>query len=148
MIAVVQRVKSAKVIVENATVSSVGKGLLTLLGVKKGDTEAHLTKLVQKIINLRIFEDDAGKMNLSVKDVGGSHLIVSQFTLLADCRKGNRPSFTEAEAPAEANALYEKALTLSHSLGVETLGGKFGAHMMIDLINDGPVTILLDTEKL
>jgi D-tyrosyl-tRNA(Tyr) deacylase len=143
MKAIIQRVKSATVTVEGVEIASIGQGLLTLLGVQKGDDEAKLHKLIDKILNLRCFEDEAGKMNLSLKNISGEHLIVSQFTLLADCSKGTRPSFTEAETPEKANALYEQALRLSAE-SVKTCAGKFGAHMDVKLNNDGPVTIILE----
>ncbi len=110
----------------------------------KGDTEPQVEKLIKKICDLRIFEDDAGKMNLSLKDKKGEHLIVSQFTLYGDCSQGRRPSFIAAEEPALANALYEKALKISENYEVKTQGGKFQAHMEIDLLNDGPVTLILE----
>lgn len=144
MRAVIQRVKQAAVTVDGREVSRIERGILTLLGVAKGDDEARLAKLVAKICDLRIFEDEAGKMNLSLKDVGGAHLIVSQFTLLGDCSAGRRPSFVNAEAPDRAKALYEKALELSAAQGVATSGGVFQADMKVSLINDGPVTLVLD----
>lgn len=125
-------------------VSSIETGLLTLLGVAKGDTEAQLEKMIQKIAALRIFPDEAGKMNLALKDLGGAHLIVSQFTLLGDAAKGNRPSFIGAEAPDRAEVLYQKALQLSQNLGIPTQGGIFGADMKVELLNDGPVTLILE----
>ncbi|KHD87044.1 MAG: D-tyrosyl-tRNA(Tyr) deacylase [Bdellovibrio sp. ArHS] len=142
---VVQRVSKASVTVNGQVVSSIDKGFLTLLGVAKGDSEEKLQKLITKVIALRVFPDAEGKMNLSLKDVGGQHLIVSQFTLLGDTAKGNRPSFINAEAPELAKALYEKALELSQSSGVSTCGGVFGADMKVELTNDGPVTLLLET---
>src|SRR5262245_57025541 len=120
MKAVVQRVSSASVTVDGKVVSEISRGLLTLLGVAKGDTEQSLTKLITKICELRIFEDENGKLNRSLKDVQGSHLIVSQFTLLGDCSQGRRPSFINAESPDAARALYEKALALSSGQGVHT----------------------------
>ncbi|QDK46712.1 D-tyrosyl-tRNA(Tyr) deacylase [Bdellovibrio sp. ZAP7] len=144
MKAVVQRVLSASVTVDGNKISSIGPGFLTLLGVAKGDTEAQLQKLITKIAALRVFPDAEGKMNLSLKDIGGEHLLVSQFTLLGDASKGNRPSFIGAEAPALAEPLYNKALELSRSAGLPTQGGVFGADMKIDLINDGPVTLILE----
>ncbi|UOF02308.1 D-aminoacyl-tRNA deacylase [Bdellovibrio reynosensis] len=143
MKAVVQRVTNASVTVDGKTISQIGKGYLTLLGVAKGDTEEQLSKLIQKILALRIFPDQDGKMNLSLKDVGGEHLIVSQFTLLGDASKGNRPSFINAELPERAKALYEKALKLS-SEQVPTQGGEFGADMKVNLLNDGPVTLIIE----
>ncbi|MFV8258412.1 D-aminoacyl-tRNA deacylase [Bdellovibrio bacteriovorus] len=144
MKAVVQRVQNASVVVDGKLVSSIDKGYLTLLGVAKGDSEEQLQKLMTKILALRIFPDETGKMNLSLKDVGGQHLIVSQFTLLGDASKGNRPSFIAAELPDRAKELYEKALVLSESQGVKTQGGIFGADMKVSLLNDGPVTLLLE----
>ncbi|MBI3542598.1 MAG: D-tyrosyl-tRNA(Tyr) deacylase [Deltaproteobacteria bacterium] len=144
MKAVIQRVKEASVTVDGKQVSRIERGLLTLLGVAKGDDEAKLAKLVAKICELRIFEDDQGKMNLSLKDVGGAHLIVSQFTLLGDCSAGRRPSFVGAEAPERARQLYEKALALSEQQGVPTQGGVFQADMKVALVNDGPVTLVLE----
>ena len=145
MRALIQRVKEAEVLVDGRSVSKIGPGLLTLLGVAKGDDEARLRKLVQKIVDLRIFEDTQGKMNLSLLDAKGAHLIVSQFTLAADCSNGRRPSFTTAEHPDRARPLYERALTLSAELGVPAQGGVFGAHMEVRLVNDGPATFLLET---
>jgi D-tyrosyl-tRNA(Tyr) deacylase len=144
MKAVVQRVKSAKVKVNGSTVGEIGPGLLTLLGVAKGDTEEHLKKTIDKILNLRIFEDEQGKLNLSLLDKQYSHLIVSQFTLLGNCQKGRRPSFEQA-APVElAKELYEKAIHLSNKAGIKTEGGQFQAHMEVSLVNDGPVTLIVD----
>ncbi len=144
MKAVIQRVSNAKVIVDGHELSKIQRGLLTLFGVSKNDTEESMKKIIQKIIDLRIFEDNNGKMNLSLKDIHGEHLIVSQFTLLGDTSKGRRPSFIQAEAPDRANQLYEKAITFSQSLGINTFGGKFGADMKVELTNDGPVTLILE----
>jgi D-tyrosyl-tRNA(Tyr) deacylase len=143
MRAVVQRVKEAEVRVDGEVVGRIESGLLTLLGVGKGDTDADLEKLIRKIVKLRIFEDAAGKMNLGLSEVGGSHLIVSQFTLYGDCSQGNRPSFMDAGSPDEAKRLYGRALELSASLGVPTQGGRFQADMKVSLVNDGPVTLIL-----
>jgi D-tyrosyl-tRNA(Tyr) deacylase len=143
MKAIIQRVHYAEVIVDSQTISKIGPGLLTLLGVEKGDTPEQVKKVVDKIIHLRIFEDTSGKMNLSLKDLNYEHLIVSQFTLAADCSQGRRPNFLLAESPARAKELYELALQESQKLGIKTLGGQFQAHMKIHLINDGPVTIPL-----
>lgn len=145
MRAVVQRVLEASVDVEGEIVSRIGPGLLTLLGVREGDSEREVEWLMKKIAALRIFEDEAGKMNRSILDVGGEHLIVSQFTLWGDARKGNRPSFIEAARPEDARKLYERALSSSEGLGLKTRGGRFQAHMRVSLVNDGPVTLLLDT---
>ena len=144
MRAVIQRVKSAQVVVEGQVVSRIGRGILTLLGVAQGDAEGNVDKIVDKILNLRIFPDEAGKMNLSVKDLKGEHLIVSQFTLLGDCSQGRRPSFVGAEKPDRAKALYELALDASRKLGVPTSGGVFQADMSVELVNDGPVTFVID----
>lgn len=143
MKAVVQRVSSASVTVNGVCVATIKNGYLTLLGVAKGDTEEQLQKLMNKILALRIFPDADGKMNLALKDVQGEHLIVSQFTLLGDASKGNRPSFVNAEAPERAKALYEKALQLS-AAHVPTRGGVFGADMKVQLLNDGPVTLIIE----
>jgi D-tyrosyl-tRNA(Tyr) deacylase len=145
MRAVVQRVKEAEVRVDGEVVGRIERGLLTLLGVGKGDTDADLEKLIRKIVKLRIFEDSAGKMNLGLSEVGGSHLIVSQFTLYGDCSQGNRPSFMDAGAPEEAKRLYERALELSAGHGVPTQGGRFQADMKVSLVNDGPVTLILES---
>ena len=147
MRAVIQRVKWAKVVVDGAVVGEIGPGLLTLLGVGKGDTDMEAAWMVGKILRLRIFEDEQGKMNKSLTDVGGEHLIVSQFTLFGDASKGNRPSFIDAAAPADAQEMYEKALELSRAAGVKTAGGKFQAHMEVAMLNDGPVTMILESEK-
>lgn len=144
MKAVIQRVKHGEVAVDGRVVSKIGPGILTLLGVESGDTEAVLGKMIQKICELRIFEDDAGKMNRSLLDTGGEHLIVSQFTLAGDCSSGRRPSFTGAEKPERARELYERALAISTGLGVRTAGGVFQADMKVSLLNDGPVTFILE----
>jgi D-aminoacyl-tRNA deacylase len=144
MRAVIQRVKSAKVSVKDQDVSSIGPGMLTLLGIAKGDTEQTLEKLITKINDLRIFEDENGKMNKSLRDIQGSQLIVSNFTLLGDCLQGRRPSFTGAELPDRARDLYERAIELSRNQGIPTFGGSFQAHMEVSLVNDGPVTLIID----
>lgn len=147
MRAVVQRVDRACVTVGGQTAGSTGRGLLVLLGVAEGDTEKDLRYIADKVTGLRIFEDEAGKMNLSVKDIGGSILAVSQFTLCGDCRKGKRPSFDKAAAPETAVVFYEQFTELCRRAGIHTETGVFGAHMLVDLVNNGPVTILLDSGK-
>ena len=145
---VIQRVKAACVRVDNETIGRIGKGYLVLIGVSNSDTEQTADKMIRKMIGLRIFEDDNGKTNLSLADVGGSLLLVSQFTLYANCKKGNRPSFIEAGAPDKANALYEYVIRECKKSVPEVQTGSFGAEMEVSLINDGPVTILLDSENL
>ncbi len=144
MKAVIQRVQRASVEVDGKTVASIGPGILTLLGLETADEEPALSKLVAKIVELRIFPDPAGKMNLSLKDVGGEHLIVSQFTLAGDCSSGRRPSFTGAMRPEQAKPLWERAIELSRGSGVRTAGGIFQADMKVELLNDGPVTFILE----
>ena len=145
MKAVVQRVKKAKVVVNNKIIGSIRKGLLVLLGVTHEDTEENADFLVQKILKLRIFNDENDKMNLSVKDVGGEILVVSQFTLYADTvSSGNRPSFTNAAKPDKANKLYEYFKEKCKSEGIKVQSGEFGAHMEVELLNDGPVTIVIE----
>lgn len=146
MRAVVQRVSSASVTVEGRIAGSVEKGYLVLLGIEEDDTEADLAYMCEKLIGLRIFEDAAGKMNLSIADVNGAILLVSQFTLLGDARHGRRPSFIRAARPEKAIPFYEAAVNkLRESVRVET--GEFGAHMDVALVNDGPVTILLESKR-
>lgn len=141
---VIQRVKEASVTIESKVYSSIDKGLLVLFGVAKDDSEDMLEYFAQKLLKLRIFEDNAGKMNLSVSDIGAQILVVSQFTLCADCKKGTRPSFDSAMEPIKAQQMYEKFLTLLDDSGLNVKTGKFGAHMEVSLINDGPVTIILE----
>ena len=148
MRAVIQRVKSASVTVEGKVVSEINKGLLVFLGVAQEDTPAEVDYMANKIANLRIFEDDEGLMNLSILDVGGEALIVSQFTLYGDCRKGRRPSFIAAARPEKADSLYQAFMDEISRLGVPVKAGIFQAMMDVELINDGPVTILLDSNKL
>ena len=148
MRAVVQRVKEADVSVDNKITGSINKGLMVLLGVEDGDTEADALYMADKITGLRIFEDEEGKMNLSIKDVGGDILAVSQFTLLGDARKGKRPSFSKAARPDEANRLYRHFIDLVNERDVKTEEGVFQAEMLVRIYNDGPVTILLDSKKL
>jgi D-tyrosyl-tRNA(Tyr) deacylase len=147
MRAVIQRVNSASVVVENETVGAIDRGLLVLLGVSETDTEQDAIYLAQKIPDLRCFSDSDGKFNLSLLDIGGSMLAVSQFTLFGDCRKGKRPSFTEAARPELAVPLYEDFVQLARARGIHVETGKFGAHMDVHLINSGPVTLLVDSRK-
>ena len=144
MKAVIQRVKHAKVVVDDSTVGEIGPGVLTLLGIVKGDSASQVDQLMDKICHLRIFEDENGKMNRSVTDINGGHLIVSQFTLAADCKTGRRPSFTHAETQEKAKELYEYAVLRSKELGISTQTGQFQANMAVHLINDGPVTFMLE----
>ena len=147
MIAVVQRVTRASVRVGSETVGAIDAGLLVLLGVALGDTEADSEWLANKCAELRIFRDDADKMNLSVIDIGGSVLVVSQFTLLGDCSRGRRPSFTNAAPPAEADQLYRNFVDRLVSRGLNVATGVFQAMMEVELVNDGPVTMLLDSKS-
>jgi len=147
MRAVVQRVKASKVVVAGATVGAIGPGVLILLGVGLRDEEDDCDYLANKIIHLRIFPDDEGLMNLSLTDVGGAVMVVSQFTLWADCRKGRRPSFTRAAPPEKAIRLYEHFVHLLREKGFTVATGRFQASMEVSLINDGPVTLILDSEK-
>ena len=148
MRAVIQRVKSASVTVEGEVVSEIRKGLLVFLGVAQEDTPADVDYMASKIANLRIFEDDEGRMNLSILDVGGEALVVSQFTLYGDCRKGRRPSFIHAARPEKADPLYQAFMDEISRLGVPVKAGIFQAMMDVELINDGPVTMMLDSNKL
>jgi len=147
MRAVVQRVSRASVTVEGQVVGRIDRGLLVLLGVTHADTEADADYLADKIAGLRIFEDDAGKMNLSVAEVGGAILAVSQFTLYGDVRRGKRPSFDDAARPEQARQLYEYFVERVRALGLRCETGRFQEMMQVELVNDGPVTILLDSEK-
>ena len=148
MRAVVTRVKSASVVIDGAVAGRCGVGFLVLLGVKEGDTEAQVEKLVSKITQLRVFEDGEGKMNRSLADAGGSLLVVSQFTLYADCKKGNRPSFIAAARPETAIPLYESFVAGCRERGFRVETGVFGADMQVSSVNDGPVTIIYDTDAL
>ena len=148
MRAVVQRVSSARVRVGGEVTGEIGRGLAVLLGVSREDSEADARLLADKVAGLRVFEDAAGKMNLAAADVGGGVLVVSQFTLYGDARKGNRPSFTEAAPPEAANALYERFCTLVREKGLPVATGVFRASMEVELVNEGPVTILLDSKRL
>jgi D-aminoacyl-tRNA deacylase len=147
MRAVIQRVSRSTVTVNGKTAGQIDRGILVLLGVEKGDCESDARYLVEKIVNLRIFEDDHGKMNRHLSDVGGSLLVVSQFTLLGDVRKGRRPSFVDAEEPERAEKLYELFMTVAKEGGVHVSGGVFQAMMEVLLINDGPVTFIIDSKK-
>ena len=148
MKAVVQRALSASLKVDGKLISEIEKGLVIFLGVGQGDNEEDLNKICQKISKLRIFEDENGKMNLSIKEVGGQILLVSQFTLYGDCKHGNRPSFIMAEKPDRANQLYMEAKTLLENENIIVKTGVFGADMKIEVLNDGPVTIILDSKDL
>ncbi|TEB13086.1 D-tyrosyl-tRNA(Tyr) deacylase [Pelotomaculum sp. FP] len=148
MRAVVQRVVRGSVTVEGQTMArEIGPGLVVLLGVGYGDAASDACYLAEKIANLRIFEDDQGKMNLSVLDTAGSVLAISQFTLYGDCRKGRRPGFSDAAAPEEALALYNKFVKELEKAGLKVATGCFGEHMVVEIINDGPVTLLVDSDK-
>jgi D-tyrosyl-tRNA(Tyr) deacylase len=144
---VLQRVREALVKVDEEVIARTGPGLLILLGVGMGDTEDDLKYLADKIIELRIFEDGQNRMNLSVRDVGGEIMVVSQFTLYGDCRKGRRPSFTDAAPPEEAERFYNKFIKLMDERGMKVAQGKFQARMQVELVNDGPVTIILDSRN-
>ncbi|UWQ42583.1 D-tyrosyl-tRNA(Tyr) deacylase [Leisingera aquaemixtae] len=148
MRALIQRVSEASVTVDGETLGEIGPGLLILVCAMQGDSEAQADQLAAKISKLRIFKDEDGKMNRSVLDTGGSALVVSQFTLAADTRRGNRPGFSAAAAPAEGERLYEYFAGRLAQLGLETAKGRFGADMKVRLLNDGPVTIWMDTEQL
>lgn len=147
MKAVIQRVKNASVTVDGTTIGSIGKGFLVLLGIADSDTEDDLQYMVKKITNMRIFEDENEKMNLALKDVNGELLIISQFTLYANTKKGNRPSFIEAGAPEFSKEMYLEFVSRCRKLGYKTEEGKFGADMKVSLLNDGPVTIILDSSQ-
>ena len=144
MRAVIQRVSKSRVTVEGKTKGEIGKGLLVLLGIKKGDTEEKAVKMGKKIANLRIFEDERGKMNLSLKEIEGEVLLVSQFTLYGDALKGRRPSFEKAAPPEQALFLYQKVKEVLKEEGIVTKTGEFGARMEVELINQGPVTIIVE----
>ena len=144
MRALIQRVKTGKVTVDGQTVAEIGHGLVILLGIGQGDSEEQASYLAGKIASLRIFEDEAGKFNRSILDTGGAAIVVSQFTLYADTRKGRRPSFTEAAAPEIAAPLVDKFADMLRAQGIQTSKGVFGAHMLVEIENDGPVTIWLE----
>jgi D-tyrosyl-tRNA(Tyr) deacylase len=145
---VIQRVTSASVRVDNETVGAIGPGLLVLVGIGEGDDEAEAVRLAEKTAELRIFADDEGRFNRSLQDVGGDALVVSQFTLYADTRRGRRPGFSRAAPPEVAEPLVEAYARRLEALGVATARGRFGAHMQVSLENDGPVTIIIDTADL
>lgn len=147
MRAVVQRVSRAKVTVAGEITGEIGRGFLVLLGVAEGDKAEDARYLAQKIAGLRVFEDAEGKMNLGLSDVGGAMLVVSQFTLLGDCRKGKRPSFIAAARPEQADSLYREFVTSVQEQGIAVATGRFQEHMDVELVNDGPVTLLLDSRK-
>ena len=145
---VVQRVKEAAVTVAGEVTGKIGPGLMILIGVREDDTEKDLRYMAEKAPHLRIFEDEAGKMNRSVLDIGGAILAVSQFTLYGSCKKGRRPDFFGAAAPEKAEALYERFLQQCETLGYPPQHGMFGAHMMVESVNDGPVTLIVDSKEL
>lgn len=140
----IQRVKKASVRIDSQLYSQINEGILIFLGVEKGDEQSNTDKLAEKLVKLRIFEDENGKMNKSVQDINGSILVVSQFTLVGDCKKGTRPSFDKAELPQKANELYEYFISKLKSMNIPTQTGSFGAMMDVELINDGPVTFMLE----
>jgi len=148
MIGLVQRVSGCTVSVEDGVVSSIGRGMLILLGVHRDDTDEDLALLARKCIGLRIFSDDEGKMNLSLGDVGGEIMVVSQFTLFGDVRRGMRPFFGEAALPEKADALYERFIDTLARTGITVKGGVFGARMQVNILNDGPVTLSIDTRAM
>ena len=148
MRAILTRVRSASVTIDGEVVGKIGQCFLILLGVGPEDTEKQCRYLAEKALGLRVFEDENGKMNLGLADVGGQVLVVSQFTLYGNCRKGRRPSFAEAAGPELGNALYEKFLSVCEELGYPPQHGEFGADMQVESVNDGPVTLILDTDQL
>lgn len=148
MRAILTRVKSASVSIDGSVVGKIGQGFLILLGVGPKDTEKECRYLAEKALSLRVFEDEAGKMNLGLNDVSGQVLVVSQFTLYGNCRKGRRPSFVEAADPEPGNRLYERFLEICEELGYPPQHGRFGADMQVESVNDGPVTLILDTDQL
>lgn len=148
MKAVLTRVKYASVAIDGETVGEIGPGFLILLGVGPQDTEKECRLLAEKALGLRIFEDENGKMNLGLEQIGGQVLVVSQFTLYGNCRKGRRPSFTDAADPQLGNAMYERFLAICQELGYPPQHGRFGADMKVESVNDGPITLILDTDQL
>ncbi len=147
MKALLQRVARASVSIAGEQVGSIGRGLVVFVGVAVGDTEKDVDYLLQKTVSLRIFSDEAGKFNLSALDINGELLLVSQFTLLADTRRGRRPSFTQAAPPAQAEELFQLFVNKAYATGLRVATGRFGQHMHVEIINDGPVTILLDSRE-
>ncbi len=143
----IQRVKKASVTIDNNLYSSINNGILALVGIEKGDTQGEVQKLAKKIVNLRIFPDENDKMNRSIIDIRGEMLIVSQFTLCGDCKKGTRPSFDKSASPEDANKLYEDFIKEVQTYGIQTGTGQFGAMMDVELINDGPVTFMLEVKN-
>jgi D-tyrosyl-tRNA(Tyr) deacylase len=148
MRACIQRVSEAHVTVDGSETGRIGRGLVVLLGVGHDDGDAEVSWLAEKIVGLRIFEDDAGKMNRSLAEVGGAMLVISQFTLYGDCRRGRRPSFTDAGPPELAERLYESFVAAVRRAGIEVATGQFREHMMVSLVNDGPVTLWIDTAEM
>jgi D-tyrosyl-tRNA(Tyr) deacylase len=148
MRACIQRVSEAHVTVDGAETGRIGRGLVVLLGVGHDDGAGEVAWLAEKIVGLRVFEDDAGKMNRSLADVGGGMLVISQFTLYGDCRRGRRPSFTDAAAPELAERLYEAFVEVVKRAGIEVATGRFREHMLVSLVNDGPVTLWIDTTEM
>lgn len=144
----IQRVQHADVSVEGESIASIQKGFLVFIGINNTDTEEIADKMLRKLLNLRLFEDENGKTNLDIKQVSGEILLVSQFTLYADCKKGNRPSFTKAGSPDEANRLYQYMIAQCQKEHPETTCGRFGADMKISLLNDGPFTVMLDSDEI
>ena len=148
MKAILQRVSSSKVSIDNKVIGQIGQGLNILLGVGQEDDESILPKFVEKIVNMRIFADEAGKMNKSILDIKGEILLISQFTLYADVSGGRRPSFTKAGSPEKAKAIYEQVIELIRGYGVKVETGEFGGYMAVDIHNDGPTTIILDSKEI
>lgn len=148
MRAIVERVSRASVSVNGEIIGKTGKGFLVLLGVGDGDTDEDLKYIAEKVMGLRVFSDENDKMNLSIRDIGGSILAISQFTLYGDCRKGRRPNFTSAMEPKTAERMYNDFVRILRDNGIETQTGKFGADMQVELVNDGPVTLMLDSSKI
>jgi D-tyrosyl-tRNA(Tyr) deacylase len=146
MIGLLQRVREGRVEVDGETIGAIGAGLLVLVGIEKGDGEAQARRLLERLLNYRVFADDRGRMNLSVGDIGGGLLLVPQFTLAADTRKGNRPSFTPAAAPADGEKWFDYLLARARETHPRVAGGRFGANMQVSLVNDGPVTFWLRTQ--